>query len=139
GGVAIRQREGVRWRRAGTRRERRRGRGARGEAGLPAGDATRAGADSVDRLHEVLEDLPPPYREVALLRWRYGLEPAEIAHVREEPPGTTRSLLSRALDRLRGAMKVLPAWFFAGPAPRGLAEVRRRVMERASTAAPTAA
>ncbi|MCK6482335.1 MAG: sigma-70 family RNA polymerase sigma factor, partial [Planctomycetes bacterium] len=58
-----------------------------------------------------LEDLPEPYREVAVLRWRYGLEPAAIADARRMPPGTVRSLLHRAQARMKRAMRVLPALF----------------------------
>ncbi len=56
------------------------------------------------RIHETLDALPEPYREVAVLRWRYGLEPAEIADAIGKPPGTVRSLLHRSRERLRGSL-----------------------------------
>lgn len=104
----------------------------------PAGEAEHA--EDLSRLREELERLPEPYRSVAKLRWRYGLSPAEIADVRGEPPGTTRSLLSRALDRLRGRVTLLPAIVaFLGLRPRrGLAAVRREVLRAATTKATVA-
>jgi RNA polymerase sigma-70 factor (ECF subfamily) len=84
-----------------------------------------------------LDSLDEPYRSVALLRWRYGLEPAQIAHVRNEPPGTTRSLLSRALERMRSAVRGVCAVFpFGGAegASRGLSAIRTTVMDVASHA-----
>src|SRR5688572_27406776 len=58
-------------------------------------------AEEEERVRRALADLPEPYREVALLRWRHGLEPAEIAELKRMAPGTVRSLLHRALERLR--------------------------------------
>ncbi len=87
-----------------------------------------------------IERLDEPYRAVALLRWRYGLTPAEIAHVRGEAPGTTRSLLSRALERVRKTLKVLPAvMVFAGRPARGLDAVRADVVSAAAVAPRTIA
>lgn len=100
-----------------------------------AGDETTPASVAVDedarRLRAAIEDLPEPYRAVALLRYRYGLSPAEIADVRAENPGTTRSLLSRALDRLRVALRGAPAFLLLPPAPRGLDAVRTEVLARA--------
>jgi RNA polymerase sigma-70 factor (ECF subfamily) len=81
-------------------------------------------------LFEALEGLEEPYRGVALLRWRYGLLPIDIARVRGEPAGTTRSLLSRAAERLRARFPgALPA-ALAGEGG-GLAGVRARVVAEA--------
>src|SRR5262245_44905476 len=76
-------------------------------------------ADEVARLRAAIDALPASQRAVAVLRWRYGLEPAEIADARGLPPGTVRSLLHRALARLRRRMTAVPA-FVAGlrPPPR---------------------
>ncbi len=102
-------------------------------------DAAISGADDEARARGVIESLDEPYRAVALMRWRYGLEPAEIAHIRNEPPGTTRSLLSRALDRLRHALGGVPAAFGFGDAPRrGLAEIRAVVLSKAGAAGAAA-
>jgi RNA polymerase sigma-70 factor (ECF subfamily) len=91
-----------------------------------------------ERVREQIEALPEAFRAIALMRWQYGLEPAEIAHIRGEPPGTTRSLLSRALDRLRATMKGLPAFSF-GPRPsRGLPAVRDAILSSAKTQLVTA-
>lgn len=103
----------------------------------PAGEA--AHAEDLSRLRDEIERLPEPYRAVAKLRWRYGLSPAEIADVRGEPPGTTRSLLSRALERLRDRVTLLPAIvaLLGLRSTRGLAAVRKEVLR--SVVAKTAA
>lgn len=102
----------------------------------PSGDANAALADDAD-VRRALEALPEPYRAPSLLRWRYGLTPAEIAHVRDEPPGTTRSLLARALSQLRRKLrgKILGA----GPLAGGLDGVREAVLAAASHARASAA
>src|SRR6185295_16879021 len=51
-----------------------------------------AKAEEIERVHRALDELPETYREVAILRWRYGMEPAAIAHARGVAPGTVRSL-----------------------------------------------
>ncbi len=102
--------------------------------------APAASADEQARVRSAIDALPEPYRAAALLRWRYGLTDAQIAHVRDEPPGTTRSLLSRALERLRQALKGAPAFLFLGSRPtRGLDAVRRRVLASARTTTVAAA
>jgi RNA polymerase sigma-70 factor (ECF subfamily) len=86
--------------------------------------------EETERLRAAIARLPEPYRSVALLRWRHGLAPAEIADVRGEPPGTVRSTLTRALARLRrdlgglAVFAVLPR-ATADRAARGLSRVRR--------------
>lgn len=86
--------------------------------------------EETERLRAAIARLPEPYRSVALLRWRHGLAPADIADVRGEPPGTVRSTLTRALARLRRELGGL-AVFAVLPrattdrAARGLARVRR--------------
>ena len=102
--------------------------GAAGDVG--DGEEARQVRDAIDELEE-------PYRSVALLRWRYGLEPAEIADVRGEPPGTVRSLLSRALAQMKGRLRGSAAMLLLAPLPLGLDAVRRVVMERARTLVPT--
>ncbi len=95
--------------------------------------------EEVARVREAIEELPEPYRAVAVMRWRYGLEPSAIADVRGEPPGTVRSLLHRARERLRDRLRVLPA-FVAGPRPpRGMEAVRAVVLERGGAIAGAAA
>ena len=49
------------------------------------------------------------YRSVARLRWLHGLTPQEIAALRGEAPGTTRSLLSRALVKLQRLLEISAA------------------------------
>ena len=97
-------------------------------------------AEERERLHEAMRRLPEPYRGVALLRWRYGLEPAEIAEVRGVPPGTVWSWLHRALARLKVSMGALPALLLSFRSERGLDGVRRALLRQAiSQAAATAA
>src|SRR5437870_7096984 len=111
---------------------------AHASAAPPASDESGHGDEAL-RVRAAIDALDEPYRSVALLRWRYGLDPAEIADVRGEPPGTTRSLLSRALSKMKDALKGLPAFFLLPPAPRGLEGVRHAVMQHAATLAPPAA
>lgn len=58
---------------------------------------------SADRqqLREALEELPPEFREVTVLRELEGLSYQEIATVTEVPVGTVMSRLSRARKQLR--------------------------------------
>ena len=111
------------------RRRDRRDRRAPASPPPPVEDAPE-GEDAAD-VRAAIDGLPEPYRSVAILRWRYGLSPAQIADVRDEAPGTTSSILSRALDRLRGVLGALPAVFFGPRAPRGLEAVRADVCRRA--------
>lgn len=82
------------------------------------------------QIRGAIDSLEEPYRSAALLRWRYGLSPAEIADVRGEPPGTVRSLLSRALEKMRALLKATPALALLPLAPVGLAAVRQVVLAR---------
>ena len=98
---------------------------------LPADPADEAERRELEgKVREALDSLPEPYRAVALMRWRYGLEPGEIAHIRGEPPGTVRSLLHRAVEKLRVGMGVLPAFLFGARVPRGLDAVRKELLRR---------
>jgi RNA polymerase sigma-70 factor (ECF subfamily) len=58
-----------------------------------------------------LARLGEPYRSAAVLRWKYGLSPKQVARLRDEAPGTVRSLLSRALARLRRTLRDTAALF----------------------------
>lgn len=80
------------------------------EASEPRADAQAA--------FEAIGRSADPYRSAALLRWRYGLAPDEIARLRAEPPGTTRSLLSRGLAQLRHIASTLAALVGLGVAGR---------------------
>jgi RNA polymerase sigma-70 factor (ECF subfamily) len=90
--------------------------------------------EEMDRARAAIDELPEPYRVVAVLRWRHGLDPAEIADVRGEPPGTSRSLLSRALEKLRARLGGAALALFGVPTTRGLDGVRRALMSRAAAA-----
>jgi protocatechuate 3,4-dioxygenase beta subunit len=97
----------------------------------------RALDDEDEAARKAIESLEEPYRSAALLRWRYGLAPAEIADVRGEPPGTTRSILSRAVVLVRGALGRLPGAFLVDAAGlRGLDRVRTAVVREAAKAPP---
>ena len=92
--------------------------------------------DAIDRVRRAIDRLPEPYRGAALLRWEYGLEPGEIAHALGEPPGTVRSTLSRALEKLRkdlGGVAVVALVLGVRPAD-GLAAIRRTVLTKAGIA-----
>lgn len=55
-------------------------------------------------LHEVLDALPGPQREVLVLRFLHNLEPQEIAGVLGISPGNARVRLNRALNAVRAAL-----------------------------------
>jgi RNA polymerase sigma-70 factor (ECF subfamily) len=95
-----------------------------------------ARAEEIERVRRALDGLPEPYREPAILRWRYGMEPAAIAHARGVPPGTVRSLLSRAADRLRVALGSIFVSYFHTRPPRGLESVRGDLLRAARAGAP---
>ncbi len=57
-----------------------------------------------DTLRAAVDALPDPLREVVVCRHLMGLGEAEAAAVLEVPPGTVKSRLSRALDRLRAEL-----------------------------------
>jgi RNA polymerase sigma-70 factor, ECF subfamily len=94
--------------------------------------ATASSAEQRERVREAMRRLPEPYREAAILRWRYGLEPAAIAEVKDVPPATVRSWLHRALKTLRGELAALPALLLPHRAERGLDAVRAAVVQRAA-------
>jgi len=52
--------------------------------------------DSADRLLNLIREMPPSYRDVLLLRCRYGMSDREIANVLGVYSGTVRTRLSRA-------------------------------------------
>ena len=60
--------------------------------------------DDRRRLAEAVSALSPPDREVIALRWFAGLTEAEMAVILDCRPGTVKSRLSRALDRLRATI-----------------------------------
>lgn len=91
-------------------------------------------SEETAEVRRALDRLPEPYREVALLRWRHGLTPAEIADLKGASPGTIRSLLHRAAGRLRrslGAFASILALPREPRSPRGLDVVRREILRRA--------
>ncbi len=106
--------------------------------GAPDPSSEAARRDDLERVRAAIAALPEPYRAVAVMRWRYGLEPAEIAEIRGEPPGTVRSTLTRALRKLRAGLRgpaAAFAWF--GREPRGLPGVRESVLREAARHAAT--
>ena len=61
-------------------------------------------ADRRRRLASAIETLPDRDREVIACRWFAGLSEAEISQVLGCRPGTVKSRLSRAMERLRAAL-----------------------------------
>jgi RNA polymerase sigma-70 factor (ECF subfamily) len=92
-------------------------------------------AEEKERLREAMQRLPEPYRGVALLRWRYGLEPTEIADVKGVPPGTVWTWLHRAVQKMKVEMGALPALLLAFRPERGLDSVRSALLRRAAAKA----
>jgi RNA polymerase sigma-70 factor (ECF subfamily) len=81
--------------------------GLQHDAGLSAPEPSAALAAQRDgqRIDEAIRKLPPPLREVIVLRELEGLDYAEIAQVAGIPVGTVMSRLSRARARLRLALE----------------------------------
>jgi RNA polymerase sigma factor (sigma-70 family) len=79
--------------------------GQRAPAGTPSdpGDLV-VGVDERRQLLRALTMLPVGDREVIALRWFAGLSEAEMAMALACRPGTIKSRLSRALERLRAAL-----------------------------------
>lgn len=75
----------------------------------PIGDrASDAGADAVaerDRVARVLAQLSTRHRAALVLRYFEDLSETDIAAALGIPPGTVKSTLSRALDRVRTLMR----------------------------------
>jgi RNA polymerase sigma-70 factor (ECF subfamily) len=59
-----------------------------------------------ETLHQALDQLPPEFREVIVLRELQGLSYREIGDVTGVPVGTVMSRLSRARHRLQRALRV---------------------------------
>src|SRR5262245_4312067 len=82
-------------------------RAAQRAAAAARGDATAGTAELVQRaelqqrLVGVVLQLPPPYRDVLLLRFFDGLPPRAIAQRLQVPVATVHSRLQRALQQLR--------------------------------------
>jgi RNA polymerase sigma factor (sigma-70 family) len=54
---------------------------------------------------KVVQDLPLKYREPVLICYYHGFSPKEAAQVMNQPEGTVRSLLSRALAKVRATLE----------------------------------
>jgi RNA polymerase sigma-70 factor (ECF subfamily) len=67
----------------------------------PAGPAAADTADTLLAVHRAVAELPEPQRVIVSLRHFTGLSHEELARVLGLPPGTVRSRLSRAYERLR--------------------------------------
>ena len=63
---------------------------------------------TVERVRAAIEQLPPDYREVLVLREMEGLSYKEIAAVVQVPLGTVMSRLARARERLLALLKLSP-------------------------------
>jgi RNA polymerase sigma-70 factor (ECF subfamily) len=63
---------------------------------------------TVTLVRAALEQLPPDFREVIVLREIEGLSYKEIAEVVHVPIGTVMSRLARARERLRSVLKLEP-------------------------------
>ncbi len=73
--------------------------------GAPTPEGAAIRADEAARLHRLLADLPADQREAVTLRYFGELRPAEIGAVLERGDGAVRTLLHRALARLRRAYR----------------------------------
>jgi len=73
----------------------------------PLPDELAARGEDARTVEEALEKLPPPYREVLLLRYMSQLSFEEIGDVLNESPNTVRSRHRRGLARLREGIEAL--------------------------------
>ncbi len=78
--------------------------GAQAEAGRASADAE-ASAEGIGRLRKALADLPPEQRAILTLHYLDGLSIGEIADVLSVPPGTVKSRLFHARNRLRAEIE----------------------------------
>ena len=67
----------------------------------PTPEESAADRDAVQRILYLIEQMPPSYRDVMLLKCRYEMENDEIAEVLRLEKGTVRTRLSRARAWLR--------------------------------------
>ena len=67
-------------------------------------DGATATTDDTDHVLDAIRQLDAKHRDVVLLRFYLDLPEAEIAHVLKIAPGTVKSRLHRALERLREAL-----------------------------------
>ncbi len=105
----------------------------RDDEGPPADRPAEAGEISM-RFDSALEELGEPYRSVARLHLREGLNAREIAERIGRPAGTVRTQIVRALERLRRELPSLApgvAWVAGGPDFTGLEVLRQRVLAHA--------
>lgn len=70
----------------------------------PASDSCFA-AETAELVHDLLEKLPLPYREVMTLYFLEGFSLKEIADIVEIPEGTVKSRLHYAKNKLREALE----------------------------------
>ncbi len=62
-----------------------------------------AGVDDADAMRRALADLPAEQREAIVLRYYLHFTEQQIAEASRVAPGTVKSRLSRAIDRLAGS------------------------------------
>ncbi len=100
--------------------------------------ASAQSAEGVQEAQKAIDALPDPYRSVLVLRFRHGMEPAEIANALGLPPATVRSHLHRGLERVKRTVPsgLASAAFADLPVMRGLSSVRATVLLRAEAVAP---
>lgn len=66
-----------------------------------AAEEGQAAPQATDTVEDLIADLPPPQRDVLLLRFTQGLRLAEIATKLGIPAGTVKSRLHNALEKLK--------------------------------------
>ncbi len=64
----------------------------------PEGEVARK--EEIERVREIMNTLPPRYKEILVLRYFQELSYEEIARILKIPVGTVRSRLSRAREEL---------------------------------------
>src|SRR5262245_20182353 len=100
-----------------------------------------ANRETTDAALRAIDGLPDPARSVLVLRYRHGLEPAEIALALGMAPATVRSHLHRGVARIRktSAGALAGAALASFTPTRGLDTVRRAVIAHAAAHGPVVA
>jgi RNA polymerase sigma-70 factor (ECF subfamily) len=76
-----------------------------GAATSPDPETLRIRLEDAETVHRALDQLPPEYREVLILREMEGLSYRQVAQVIDSPIGTVMSRLARARGRLQNVIK----------------------------------
>ena len=104
---------------------------------VPEVDAGAQASESTAALHNAIDALREPYREVLVLHLRHDLSATAIAHALDRAPATVRSQLHRGLEKLRDRLPGGLRERAVGTVV-GLGAIREHVLREASATAVVA-